>query len=78
MNLSPAPGQRVATSPQPSTSPAPVAIHQTRESTEESPGGLRGRPNLRVVIPSKDSGGVSTAQVCGTSIFDLWCSVALC
>lgn len=59
-SLSPAQTQnRVSPSPQASTSPAPLALQQSRESTEESQGGARGRPNLRVVIP-KDSGGIAT------------------
>ncbi|XP_045215853.1 myocyte-specific enhancer factor 2C-like [Mercenaria mercenaria] len=56
VNLSPAQTQnRVSASPQPqpSTSPAPVALQQSRESTDDSPGGGRGRPNLRVVIPKE-------------------------
>ncbi|KAL4227302.1 Myocyte-specific enhancer factor 2C [Mactra antiquata] len=69
VNLSPAPGQRVTSSPQPqpSQSPVPVALHQARDSTDESPGGSKGRPNLRVVIP-KDAnvggaGAGSTTQL---------------
>lgn len=65
VNLSPAQTQnRVAASPQTktSTSPAPVSVQQSRESTDDSPGGGRGRPNLRVVIP-RESGTPQLQQL---------------
>ncbi|XP_052277498.1 myocyte-specific enhancer factor 2-like isoform X2 [Dreissena polymorpha] len=55
--LSPGDGGRASVSPgpQPSSSPVPqpVALHQVRTSQDEGQG--KGRPNLRVVIPNKDS-----------------------